>query len=65
MMKSPYRAEMPDRQAEIEKKKREHPEVDQIPVPPGEEPPIPIQDPPSPVEKAPIDEGPHGPKEIV
>ena len=34
-----------------------------IPVPPGEEPPAPIEDPPP--EKAPIDEGPKGPKMIV
>ena len=37
---------------------------DEIPVPPGEEPPAPIRDPPDEY-KSPIDEGPKGPKKIV
>jgi hypothetical protein len=65
MTKLKYYAQMPDREGEIKRKKKENPEVDQIPVPPGEEPPAPIQDPPSPAEREPIDEGPHGPKKIV
>jgi hypothetical protein len=44
---------------------KEQPEREPIPVPPGEEPPLPIQDPPSPGAQAPIDEGPKGPKKIV
>ena len=64
-MKLQYRAEMPDREAEIEKKKKEHPEVDQIPLPPGEEPSSPIQDPPSPAEKVPMDEVRRSPKQLV
>ena len=36
-----------------------------VPVPPTEDPPPPIKDPPAPINKAPIDEGPKGPKEIV
>lgn len=35
------------------------------PVPPDTVPPAPIKDPPAPGEKAPIDEGPKGPKMIV
>ena len=60
-----YRAEMPDRAEEIKKKKKENPEVEQVPVPPGEEPPAPVQDPPLPDGKGSIDEGPKGPKQIV
>jgi hypothetical protein len=46
-------------------KEKEQPEDEPIPVIPGEEPPPPIKDPPYPLEKAPIDEGPKGPKKIV
>lgn len=51
-----------------EDKKHPGDEPDQdneIPVPPGEKPPEPINDPPSPIDKAPIDEGPKGPKIYV
>ena len=47
------------------RKKPKDPEEEPIPVPPGEEPPLPIEDPPLPLEKGPIDEGPKGPKKIV
>lgn len=43
----------------------EESEREPIPVPPGEEPPLPIEDPPFPGAQAPIDEGPKGPKQIV
>lgn len=36
-----------------------------IPVPPDEQPPAPIDDPPVDPDQAPIDEGPKGPKKIV
>ncbi len=41
------------------------PEDERIPVPPGEIPPEPIYAPGDPGNKAPIDEGPKGPKEYV
>lgn len=44
---------------------KEQPDREPIPVPPGEEPPLPIEDPPLPGAQAPIDEGPKGPKQIV
>lgn len=40
-------------------------EPEPIPIPPGEEPPLPIEDPPLPGAQAPIDEGPKGPRKIV
>ena len=48
-----------------EKKEKEVPEEEPIPVVPGEEPPPRIEDPPYPLDKGPIDEGPKGPKMIV
>lgn len=50
---------------EKEREEKERQERDEIPVPPGEPPPAPVQDPPAPLEKAPIDEGPKGPKMYV
>jgi hypothetical protein len=54
-----------DESIEERKKKKDEPEDEPIPTPPGEEPPEPIKEPPPPIEKPPIDEGPKGPKKIV
>lgn len=43
----------------------EQPEDEPVPVPPDQKPVAPVEDPPAPHEKAPIDEGPKGPKKIV
>ena len=43
----------------------DHDDGQDIPVPPAEHPPVPIEDPPYDPDQAPIDEGPKGPKQIV
>jgi hypothetical protein len=49
----------------IEKQDHPMPETDNIPLPPSEPKPVPIEDPPSPAEHPPIDENPKKPKLIV
>jgi hypothetical protein len=55
----------PANKEEKGREEKERRERDEIPVPPGEPPPAPVEDPPAPLEKAPIDEGPKGPKMYV
>ncbi len=60
--------EKPRREREESEMPAERPDAPltyDVPLPPDQKPVAPIQDPPAPHEKAPIDEGPKGPKKIA